>query len=116
MFVIGAFLIWAGYGFGVGPMSSVEPVPAFVPTFLANMPIFAPRLFRGIVKLMEVDRNGFPAYLFGRSSMHGWWWYFPAALLLKSTLASLIAVFVALGARLARRPPPPPRLLRSSFS
>lgn len=100
MSVVAAFLIWAGYGFSVGPMSSVEPVPAFVPPFLANMPIFAPRLFRGIVKLMEVDRNGFPAYLFGRSSMHGWWWYFPAALLLKSTLASLIAVFVALGARL----------------
>ncbi|HKO57201.1 MAG TPA: glycosyltransferase family 39 protein [Thermoanaerobaculia bacterium] len=92
-----AIVCWAGYGFTVGTMSAVMPVagnPAW-----ASWTIPAPHLFRGAIKLLDANRAGIPAYLFGRSSMHGWWFYFPATLTLKTAIATLIAAVIGFRGR-----------------
>ncbi|MGI8786113.1 MAG: ArnT family glycosyltransferase [Acidobacteriota bacterium] len=50
----------------------------------------------GFQSIVRHQRNGHPAYLFGRFSQNGWWLYFPAAALLKAPVAVLI--WCALGA------------------
>jgi hypothetical protein len=64
---------------------------------------FMPRNFIvGIRSMIALDRGGFQAYLFGRTSDRGWWWYFPAAIALKTTLASLILIAASWVARRER--------------
>lgn len=71
--IMSAFVIWLGYGFTIA-------------SFIG-----------GIRQLLEFDRMGHFAFLFGEFSMRGWWWYFPAAVALKTTLGSLILLLFTRG-------------------
>lgn len=55
----------------------------------------------GVRGLLDMDRAGHAAYLFGNVSPSGWWWYFPAGVVLKTTLGTLL--LVALGFFFARK-------------
>jgi 4-amino-4-deoxy-L-arabinose transferase-like glycosyltransferase len=92
-----AIVCWAGYGFTIGTMNAVMPVAGNPPW--ASWTIPAPHLFRGVIKLLDANRTGIPAYLFGMSSMRGWWFYFPATLALKTALATLIAAVIGFRGR-----------------
>jgi hypothetical protein len=76
-------LIWAGYGFQIGP---VENVAGTVP---------APPYVRGVQAVLDLAGGGRSAYLLGEISAEGWWYYFPVALAVKTPLATLVAVLLA---------------------
>ena len=73
--LVGAIVIWAGYRF----------------SFSGGLP--APQLWAGIHDVMEHNRLGHTAYLFGERSDHGWWYYYPVILSIKTPLP-LLAVLL----------------------
>lgn len=78
VFGVAVFVIWAGYGFEMAPVSGVPfPVPA-----ATHIKIFQ--------SLRTHYDDGHPAFLLGRFSERGWWWYFPAAFALKTPLPVLL--------------------------
>lgn len=78
VFGVAVFVIWAGYGFEIAPVSDVPfPVPA-----ATHIKIFQ--------SLRTHYDDGHPAFLLGRYSERGWWWYFPAAFALKTPLPVLL--------------------------
>jgi 4-amino-4-deoxy-L-arabinose transferase-like glycosyltransferase len=100
---VGALTVWAGYGFSVGTIATLDPIarafPNEWPSHLLrrldpSFPVPAPAFFRGIAEVVEGNRAGMFSYALGRLSAEGWWWYFPLALALKTTLATLIAVTI----------------------
>ena len=92
---IGLLVLWAGYGFDLGPVRGSLPlVPA---------PVYWENLFY----LSEFTDWYFAA---GRWSFTGWWWYFPLAFLIKNPLPLLLGLVIGLGV-LLRRPRSLPRLL-----
>ena len=76
-------VVWASYGFRVGPMDGLG---RFVP---------APPYARGIQAVLDLAGGGRPAYLLGEVSTEGWWYYFPVAFAVKTPLATLIALAAA---------------------
>jgi 4-amino-4-deoxy-L-arabinose transferase-like glycosyltransferase len=84
--VAASVIVWAGYGFTVGP--SQLPAPSF---------------FAGLARIVRINGAGIESYAFGETTRYGWWWYFPVAVLLKTTLpllALLIAGFAVTRGRL----------------
>lgn len=76
-------VVWASYGFQVGPLQGVGfPVPA------------APYV-RGVLAVLDLAGGGRPAYLLGRISSEGWWYYFPVAFAVKTPLPTLAALLLA---------------------
>jgi 4-amino-4-deoxy-L-arabinose transferase-like glycosyltransferase len=107
-----ALMVWAGYGFSVGTVATLEPIARAFPNewpaallhgLHPSLPIPAPAFFRGIAEVVEGNRTGMFSYALGRLSDEGWWWYFPLALALKTTLATLIAVVIGLFVTRANR-------------
>lgn len=82
----GAFFIWCGYRFSIGPGPWGFPVPA-------------PELFSGILSVREHNRMGHPSYLLGELSQTGWGHYYLVVLALKTPLPLL--ALAAYGAWLA---------------
>lgn len=102
---VAALMVWAGYGFSTAPASVLDPIQrAFPGTVTARMlaridpatPVPAPQFLRGVAEMIEVNREGFPAYAMRQWSNAGWWWYFPLALALKTTLATLLLLAAGL--------------------
>lgn len=75
---IAATVLWAVYGFEVGPL------PGF------PLPIPAVTHLRIYLSLQEHYRLGHPAFLLGQNRNHGWWYYFPIAFILKTPLPTLL--------------------------
>jgi len=78
---VGALVVWAGYRFSFGY------------TGVLGMKVPAPALFDGIQSVIEHDRQGHMAYLFGQRSLFGFWYYFPVVLAVKTPLAFLGLLF-----------------------
>ena len=86
--VVAFAVIWAGYAFTVGPISTMKEG--------SHLVVPAPAFVRGIIGLIGLDKSGmFVSYAFGRSTLQGWWWYFPVALGIKTTLPFLALLFIA---------------------
>ncbi len=79
--LVGLAVIWAGYRFSFGYSG------------LLGMKVPAPSLFDGIQSVMEHDRKGHMAYLFGQRSQFGFWYYFPVALAVKTPIPFLALLF-----------------------
>jgi len=77
----GALAIWAGYRFTFGYAG------------LLGMKAPAPVFFDGIQSVMEHDRQGHTAYLFGQRSQFGFWYFFPVALAVKTPIPFLALLF-----------------------
>lgn len=92
--LIALVVVWALYGFSVGPTSLGLTLP--VPEAWDGVAFLARRV------------SGEHAFLLGRTSYEGWRSYFVVALLVKSTLPWLLvaAAVVALAIRLRTRPKP----------
>lgn len=76
-------VVWATYGFEVGPLGESGPlVPA------------SPYL-RGVQAILGFAGGGRPGYLLGQVGTEGWWYYFPVAFAVKTPLATLVGVLVA---------------------
>lgn len=78
---VGALVIWAGYRF------------AFGYTELLGMKVPAPALFDGIKSVMEHNRQGHMAFLFGQRSQFGFWYFFPVVLAIKTPIPFLALLF-----------------------
>ena len=103
-----AFLvIWAGYQFQMGSLTSREARPhrvlAPVKKFLerhehirdavyavVETPIPAPNLIRGIGQLREKHNKAQLTYFLGEFSDNGWWYFFPVLLAVKTPIAFLV--------------------------
>lgn len=105
------FVVWAGYRFAVGPLTSATDAPIDSPTAadplarLAAAPVYpAPALFEGIGQMAAKSRAGHKSYLLGEVRDTGWWCFFPLALAVKTPIAFLI--LFGIGAVAAARAPP----------
>jgi hypothetical protein len=56
-----------------------------------------PDYIRGLDLVMNHNRQGHYAYLFGRFSSMGWWYYFPLTFLVKVPLPVMIITLIAVG-------------------
>lgn len=88
-----ALVVWATYRFHVVLARGVLPVPA--PEFLG-----------GLRQLVEHNRGGHSAYLFGRVSDSGWWYYPLVALAVKTPLPLLTLTVVAVAVTWRERTAP----------
>jgi len=99
-------LCWGAYGFDVGAMAppgevylSDSEAPAHSPervvaAFFGDTRVPAPMFWRGIIDVMEHNRQGHRSYIFGEIYEDGRWYYFPVALILKTTLPMLVLAIV----------------------
>jgi len=86
--VIACLVIWAGYGFGMQPVSKA-PGAIHLP---------AGQYLAGISYQLGHAQRGQPvSYLFGQVSNSGWWYYFPVAFLVKTPLPMLVLLGLAIG-------------------
>ena len=83
-----AFVLWALYGFEVGPVPSLD---VSLPAASHAIPW---------LRLREHMQWGHAAFLMGQVSHQGWWYYFPVALALKTPLPVLLSWLAALVALL----------------
>lgn len=106
--VLGALLVWAGYGFSVGRLLTPgfpPPLPG-IEAALERLTLPAPAFFRGVLDVLGHNAQGHQAYLLGQVATQGWWYYFPVALAVKTALPLLFLAAVggslcpALGAAL----------------
>lgn len=104
-FVVFAITVWAGYRFSVTVLGETEtmqkmllraPSSAWL-RVVANTPIPAAYLIRGIGAVALHLQKGHITYLFGESRTTGWWYYFPVALAVKTPLGFLVLVFAGFG-------------------
>lgn len=89
---VGLLVVWAGYGFSMGPVA-----------FLENRELPAPALWQGIHDLVKHNDEGHPAYLLGEWGRKGWWYFFPVLIVFKTPVAFLM--LLAIGAAIAWRQP-----------
>jgi len=98
--VTSAVLVWAGYGFSVGPLPRAQfaappgtwqaEVQRWVEQKAGKTRLPAPQFVRGVLDVAGHDAQGHQSYLLGEVRQRGRWYYFPVALALKSTLPLLI--------------------------
>lgn len=60
------------------------------PTVINGVTMPRSNYLTGLLTVMEHNRTGHAAYLFGEVSLNGWWYYFPVVFVLKSTVALLL--------------------------
>jgi 4-amino-4-deoxy-L-arabinose transferase-like glycosyltransferase len=88
--LLGLLVVWAAYGFRVGPLEENGPhVPA-------------PPYLEGVRAILDFSAAGRPTYLLGQYSQQGWWYYFLVAFAVKTPLATLAALLLATGGALRR--------------
>jgi 4-amino-4-deoxy-L-arabinose transferase-like glycosyltransferase len=78
--LIAAVLVWAAYGFTIGP----------VPAWFGGLPVPAPGMWEAIRKVAIHNAAGHAAFLLGEHRSTGWWYFFPVALSVKTPLALLL--------------------------
>lgn len=116
VFLTAFVLIWAGYLFAFGPISSAFYGAAFffeasapdalrsqARWFADHVPIPAPALPAGLALLKFHDDQGHQAYLLGETSTHGWWYYFPIVFFFKTPLPFLALTLMGMAWALRRR-------------
>jgi hypothetical protein len=113
-----AFMVtWAVYRFSYAPVGQFTRLPDriavkvfglnsglthAVHTIAARVPAPMPEIPDGIRYLREQNRQGIPAYLFGRVKDGGFWYFFIAALMVKTPLAALFLGAIGAGVVLGR--------------
>ncbi len=80
--VAAALVVWAVYGFRIGPVSH------------GGVPVPAPELFRGLRDFLAHGTGGHPAFLLGEVRVTGWWYYYLVALAVKTPLPLLALAIV----------------------
>ena len=118
IFVIGSAVVWAVYGFELGPLMPREDSHPLLDRYLPvnslavkrvayaiaeRIPVAAPAYFSELAWLQRYTRAGHPSYLMGSRGVAGWWFYFPVAFLIKTPIPLLLLVPVALWLSLQRR-------------
>ncbi len=111
-------LVWAGYGFSLRQVSTINNRPHAILTawagssgtihnagnFLIELPIPGSELVKGFVWAGYHVKYGHLAYLMGHTRTNGWWYFFPVALAVKTPLAFLILVGIAIVALVRTSP------------
>ncbi len=86
---IGGVLLWAGYGFRVGPVSVSDGIALWAP---------APRYLEGVLYQWAQSRQPHDFFLLGQHSTQGWWYFYAVVAVLKLPLATLLLLALRWGA------------------
>ncbi len=121
-FLIGAFVLWAGYRFSLEPIVELNKPHVTIDRLfgihgwvhdlayrLVELPVPAPEFSLGLRELGTRVHAGNPAYLMGEAYNHGRWSFFPIGVMVKTPIAFLLlAVFgiAILGLRCKRESGP----------
>ena len=101
-------LLWALYGFSVGPPLAAGGRGDVLDATLARLPPAVAGIARDVLdrswpmpqyaavwaNMLALARRGFPAFLLGEFRDTGWWYYFPVAFLVKTPIP-LLLLFLA---------------------
>ncbi len=82
------FVLWALYGFSVGPVraGALRPTGLGGGAFLGPLPF--PVFLEGLLTQATYGAQGKTSYLFGEVRKTGWWWFYLAVLGLKVTVGA----------------------------
>ena len=81
--LIALLIIWAAYGFDVGPLHEGLAIPVPAPVHW------------GTLFFQTSSANHRLAYALGNLKMGGWWWYFPLAWAVKTPIPLMIAILAS---------------------
>jgi len=87
---LGLFVLWAIYGFQIGPLGDAGPIIPAAP------------YVKGVSAILGALGGGRASYLLGEYSSQGWWYYFPVAFAVKTPVATLLGLVLATGLMLRR--------------
>lgn len=102
-------VIWAGYRFSVGSVTSAaaRPHPTLDRMFGARGDfhnwsyavaesrwVLAPAFLQGLAEIHQKNAGGANGYLLGHVRKTGWWYFFPVAVTVKTTIALLVVAGV----------------------
>ncbi len=77
----GGLVVWTGYRFSFGSGINGPPLPA-------------PEFWRGLADLIDKQKVGHEAFLFGEISTTGWWYFFPVTLAVKTPIPFMLLTAV----------------------
>jgi hypothetical protein len=93
----GSFKRLGDYTFHSASLTNSEGTNKFTDSWIGRIPVPFPEQFVLGFDTQQCDfENGFPSYLFGHYSEHGWWYYYFAALCTKETLGTLGLTIIAI--------------------
>ncbi len=114
--VMGAFIIWAGYGFEIDSIHEIpEPGEASLVGFglylktglcrlMRAVPIPPRTYYFGLARtLLDTSSHYHELYFMGHTSSSGWWYYYPVLFLMKEPLPFLPLILISVISRAKTR-------------
>ncbi|MGA2769356.1 MAG: glycosyltransferase family 39 protein [Bryobacteraceae bacterium] len=87
-------VIWAGYRFSVGRVTTASRPHETIDRFLPESRLPAYEFFDGIGQVEYHNTIGHDSWLLGEYRTNGWWYFFPVVVAVKTPIAFLLLCFI----------------------